>query len=159
MVVVAFNINSIDHRGIIDFCRIFSRRFIYIYIILTDMNQKISSNSKHEIPLSIVIFMLIIFFLSKNSIFITVAFVIGLLSLLSDKISYYISWVWQRILRVIGFINAHILLGLVFFVVLLPISLLYRIMNKDSLNLKAGKKSYYLDRDHLYTAKDIENPW
>jgi len=123
------------------------------------MNTKSNGNSRHEIPLSIVLFMLIIYFISKNPIFIIIGFSIGLLSLLSDTVSYYISWVWKQILRVVGFINAHLLLGLVFFVVLFPISILYRLSNRDSLNLKPGKKSYYEDRDHRFTAKDIENPW
>ncbi|MEM9545088.1 MAG: SxtJ family membrane protein [Bacteroidota bacterium] len=123
------------------------------------MNNQQNENSKHEIPLSIVLFMLILYFISKNSIFIIIGFSIGLLSLLSDTITYYISWAWKQLLRGVGFINAHVLLGLVFFVILFPISLLYRLSNRDSLNLKSGKKSYFEERDHIYVAKDIENPW
>lgn len=123
------------------------------------MSNKTLNQSRYEIPLSIVLFMLIIFFISKNDLFIFIAFGIGLISLLSKTITHYIVLVWNYILKIVGTINAHVILGLVFFIILFPISIIYRLLNRDSLNLRAGKESYFLKRDHLYTSKDIENPW
>lgn len=123
------------------------------------MDNKPSNNSRYEIPLSIVIFMLILFLISKNTIFIYLALGIGVISLLSKRITHYIVLVWNQIIKIVGTINAHVILGLIFFVILFPISMVYRLLNKDNLNLKSGKESYFQTRDHRYTAKDIENPW
>jgi len=123
------------------------------------MNNKSLNNSRYEIPLSIVVFMLILLVITKNQIFIYLAFGIGLISLLSKTITNYIVLGWTLILKIVGAINAHVILGLVFFVILFPISMIYRILNKDSLNLKSGKESYFSTREHRYTPKDIENPW
>ena len=121
--------------------------------------MKYDKQSKHEIPLSIVVFMLILFFISKTDVFIYLAFGIGLVSLLSKRMTNVFIWLWTRLLKYVGLVNTHLILGVIFFIVLFPISLIYRMWNKDSMNLKAGKDSYFIQRDHLYTAKDVENPW
>ena len=114
---------------------------------------------RYEVPLSIVLFFLILFWLSKYELFILLAFAVGILSLLSRSLAYLITHSWQKLIKALGFVNAHVLLTLIFYILLLPIALIYRWRNKDSLNLKSGKASYYTDRDHKYTPADLENPW
>jgi hypothetical protein len=46
-----------------------------------------------------------------------------------------------------------------FFMILFPISLLYRISNKDNLRLKHSHKSIWIQRNHKYTSADLENIW
>lgn len=113
----------------------------------------------YEVPLSIVLFFLIIYFISENSLFIKIGFTIGLLALLSKRLAYWINYYWKKIMAVIGFVNAHVLLSIIFFVVLFPISLFYRLLHRDSLQLKAGKKTYYKEKNHDFTKKDLENMW
>lgn len=121
--------------------------------------SKMKSNSIHEVPLSIVLFMLIIAYFTSNLLFVKIAFAVGLLSLLSSYFATALTKVWGKIIGVVGFINAHVLLSIIFFVILLPISLIYRLFNKDTLNLDAGKSSYYSERNHTYSAGDLKNPW
>jgi hypothetical protein len=42
---------------------------------------------------------------------------------------------------------------------LLPISFLFRMFVVNPLSLTNTNSSLYINRDHLYTAKDLENPW
>lgn len=84
---------------------------------------------------------------------------LGLLPLLSKRLARIITKAWQRLMAAIGFVNAHVLLTLIFFIVLVPISFLYRLLKKDPLQLKRGGDSYFQERNHQYEAKDLENPW
>jgi len=83
-----------------------------------------------------------------------------IVSLASKYLSSKIVWLWFKLAEVLGFVMSKVLLSLVFFLFLYPISLLFRIFNKDSLGLsKEGKTTYFIERDHQYSAKDLENPW
>ena len=113
----------------------------------------------YEAPLVIVLFILVFYFIFGNGILIKIAFLIGFLSLLFKRLAIILGYIWRRILKTLGFINAHVLLSLVFILVLMPVSFLYKLSNKDPLNLKGGKDSYFIVRNHQFEPKDLENPW
>jgi hypothetical protein len=85
--------------------------------------------------------------------------IIGLVSLIIPPAGKLILWVWFRIGHVLGWINTRIILGIIFYVFLTPLSLVYRLLNKDHMNMAGGKDTYYTTREHVFTAKDIENTW
>jgi len=89
-----------------------------------------------------------------------VSLVVGVLSMMSDTVMNLITSVWFKFAEFLGnYVTGPILLGLVFFVVLFPISVLARIFGPDNLMKKRRDDSYYVDRDHAYEMKDIENIW
>ena len=89
-----------------------------------------------------------------------VSFIVGALSMMSDTIMNGITWVWFKFAEILGnYITGPILLGLVFFVILFPISIFSKIFGKDNLMRKKRSDSYYVDRSHAYIAKDIEDIW
>jgi len=120
--------------------------------------MKINKN-KYEVPLSIVLFLLILFIISKQFNFIYASITIGILSLLSDWFAEKITCIWKKIMRGFGFINSHLLLSIIFFVVLTPIAFLFKFFKGDILNLKKNENTYYKERNHLYSKKDLQNPW
>ncbi|MFT6319747.1 MAG: hypothetical protein ACJAT4_000664 [Granulosicoccus sp.] len=89
-----------------------------------------------------------------------VSLVVGVLSMMSDTVMNLITSAWFKFAEILGnYVTGPILLGLVFFVVLFPISVLARIFGPDNLMKKRREDSYYVDRDHAYETKDIENIW
>jgi len=57
---------------------------------------------------------------------------------------------------------SKILLSILFFLVVLPIGLLRKIMGKDSMQMKSWKKSsesVFRQRNHQFSAKDLETPY
>jgi len=112
----------------------------------------------YDTSLSIVLLLSIIYFITKKPLFIYIGFAIGVLALLSDDINYYISIVWKKLLAVIGTINAHLILSLVFFIVLFPIASIYRLFNRDPLNLKQADSAFNV-KDKVYNREDMENLW
>lgn len=89
-----------------------------------------------------------------------VAVGIGLISVFIPIAAKGIEWVWLKFAHLLGWINSKILLGLIFFIFLLPIAWLSRLFTKDPLKLNGRQlKSLYNDRNHLYTKEDLENIW
>ena len=61
---------------------------------------------------------------------------------------------WMSVAFVLGFVMAHVILMLFFFLVITPIGLLARLFGKDFLSLKLDRaaKSYWIPRERKVTA-------
>lgn len=67
--------------------------------------------------------------------------------------------VWFWIGDKMGFVVSKLLLGALFIVLVIPIGMISRLFKKDLMFMKGSKSSCYLERDHIYSAEDFENPW
>ena len=97
-------------------------------------------------------------FLKKEEL-IYAAMIIGVIGAFIPAIAKWIHWVWYKIAELMGNIMSRGLLSAVFFLFLFPISIIYRMFNKDTLQLKRKGDTYWTSRDHLYSKKDLENAW
>ena len=71
-----------------------------------------------------------------------------------------ILWVWFKISEGMGWVMSRVLLSIVFYIILLPISKLSRALSKeDPLKLKKQDATYYDTRNHDFTAEGMENLW
>lgn len=100
-----------------------------------------------------------LFFIFKIKWFLLTAFTIAFLGAMSKPFTQATTWLWFKLSEGLGWINARILLGIIFFLILFPISLLMRLFNKNVLKLKKQTTSYYTERNHTYTNEDLENVW
>ena len=112
-----------------------------------------------EISLVITVIFMIFFLLSQNSLFIKIGLAYALLVLLVPAFRELINRVFEYIVKVLGFLNAHILLGLIFFVILFPIALIYRLIKGDTLGIRKFAESSFVERNMPFTSKHFENPW
>jgi len=109
--------------------------------------------------LTIVIGFLVLYFIFDQSWMLYVALVIGISSLLSATIRKWILKVWFGIAKILGFINSRIILTLIYYLVLFPLSLLSKLSTNQTMILKKMSTSYYTDRNHKYQKEDLEKPW
>lgn len=65
---------------------------------------------------------------------------------------------WLKASEIIGAVANRIILTLLFVVVLTPIALLYRLFTRNPLGIRrnAGSDSYFHQRNHDFTADDLE---
>lgn len=117
-----------------------------------------SKNASKTILTIVVGFLVLYIFLEKSWMVYT-ALALGVLSLISPFISDWILKLWFGLAKVLGFINSRILLTLIYYLVLLPLSLLSRLSSNQTIVLKKGLPSYFVERNHRYTKKDFEKPW
>ena len=80
------------------------------------------------------------------SIFVAIIFLI--LGLMNSKLLTPLNILWFKFGKLLGFIIAPIVMGIVFFVVITPTGLIMKIIGKDLLNNKYNNKikSYWINR-------------
>lgn len=115
-------------------------------------NIKLSSNRSFGLVFFFVFLIISLFpLLSGNNIrvwLLTISFIFLLLGLKNSKILLPLNKIWFRFGIFLGNFISPIVMGVIFFIVITPISLLLRILGKDVLNLnKNNKKTYWIKRD------------
>ena len=103
--------------------------------------------------------MIVIFWITQKKIFLLIALLIIVIGITSSFLTGKISWLWLQFSELLGAIMSKVILTIVYFVFLVPVALFYRLSKKDALSLKRKDHSYYINRDHQYSPKDIENIW
>ena len=113
---------------------------------------KIGSNRSFGIVFFIVFLLIATYPLINNgelriwSLILSLAFLI--LGLLNSKILYPLNKIWFKFGLLLGRIVSPLVMVIIFFLVVTPIGLLMRILNKDLLNLKFNKsKSYWIEKN------------
>jgi len=69
---------------------------------------------------------------------------------------------WLGLSHLMGTVASTIILSVVFFLIVTPLSLLRRGLKHDPMRLKAwknGRTSVFVTRDHTYTAQELEQPF
>ncbi len=119
-----------------------------------------TSSDRYKTILVIVTGLVVLALIFKRHWLIQSAMIIGLVSTFIPAAAKGIEWSWLKLAQGLGWINTRILLSLVYFVFLLPIAWLSRLFTKDPLVLRNRKTaSLFINRDHQYTKKDLENIW
>ena len=83
-----------------------------------------------------------------NFYFITTSIIFLILGLINSKLLTPLNKSWIKLGEILGIIVAPIVMALVYFVILTPVSLIVRVFGKDLLNLKflKEKESYWIKR-------------
>ena len=101
----------------------------------------------------------ILFLVYTSKWFLIGSLVIGFLGLLSPLAARYIHVGWSRFSKVIGSVVSRILLGIIFFLVLTPLSALSRLSGKRHLRLREGGGSYFRETNKTYNRDSLKNSW
>ncbi len=88
-----------------------------------------------------------------------VSLTIGVIGIISSNLSIKIEWGWMKIAKFMGYIIPNILLTIVFFLILFPISLLSKLFIKDSLKLSKKYKTYFIDINREMDKESFEKMW
>lgn len=121
--------------------------------------------SKEQLVGSGMAFVLILLFVGlqfEKNIYIKIAFVCLLLNMIFPKVFYPFGVLWFSLSNLLGLVMPKVLLSIIFFSVVLPMSLLRKLIRKDSLKLnmwKKGKGSVMKERNYTYTSLDLEKPY
>ena len=121
--------------------------------------SKIKSNPSKTI-LTISIGFLVVFLLLENKLFLQLSLIIGLIGIFSIYLSEKVEYLWFKLAELLGFIVPNIILSIVFYLFLFPISILSKLFSdKDLLKLKQQNKSTYIKTVKKFDSKSFENPW
>jgi len=87
-------------------------------------------------------------------IYVSIGFLV--IALASKKLTSLIGKGWFAFSHYFGIVMNHIILFIIFFLFLLPLSQLQKLMGKKQ---NKEDSSYFQKRNHLFTTKDVEHPW
>ena len=120
------------------------------------MKPKIKTNNKSFGILFFIIFLLIGLWPLLNGeelriIYLIIGFVILFLGIINAKILTPFNKIWIKLGEILGIIIAPIVMALVYFVILTPISIIIRVFGKDLLGLKflKEKNTYWIKRKKI----------
>src|SRR5688572_19397457 len=117
-------------------------------------------NDRYKNILVICMGLIIVGLIIDRTVFTYIALGIGVVSLISLFVADKILALWFKIAMILGAINSKVLLSVIYFLVLLPLAMVNRLINTDPLRLKRPKvTSYFMDRNHQYKKVDLKKPW
>lgn len=115
--------------------------------------------SSRQVVLIIVLGFVILYYIFSLKWIIFVVLAIGGLGAFSVSFSKKIDWLWFKFAQVIGLLFSNILLTIVYFLILYPISFISNFFNKDPLMLSKDYKSYFVTQNREIQPEDFEKTW
>lgn len=112
--------------------------------------------------LALVLILLIIAWVDSHNLFVGAAAAGVLLCMVAPLVFTPFAVLWFGLSRAMGMVMSRVVLTLVYFLVVMPVGLVRRVMGADPMLLKRWKKNdgtVFVDRQHTFSAKDIEHPY
>ena len=125
-------------------------------------STSITKEQAKDSGMAIMLILMIIGFFTNNDLFYKLAIPVLLMNMIFPMFYYPFAILWFGLSNLLGTIVSKILLSIVFFIIVLPVALLRRMLGKDSLLLKKFKKSsesVMKTRNQTYVATDLEKPF
>lgn len=91
-----------------------------------------------------------------------IATLVLVLTMTVPKIFSPFAKLWFAFAHLLGTVMSKIILGVIFFIILLPVAGLRKFLGKDSMQLKkwkSGDESAFRVRDHTFKPEDISRPF
>ena len=125
-------------------------------------NENIKLNYKQNLQtiLIITVGFVALYIYFRIDIYLYISLVIGLIGIVSDYLTDKVVWVWNKISWLLSKIVPNILLSIIFYLILYPISILSKIFGeKDTLNLKNTKNTLFIETNKEFNKIDFEKPY
>ncbi|OQP57249.1 hypothetical protein A3860_11880 [Niastella vici] len=116
-------------------------------------------NKVLETILVLVLALVVFYRITNNRYLFGLAIAVGAIGLFIPALAEKIHLVWMKLAEGLGAVTSKIILTIIFFVILVPISFLFKAFGKNAVQKKAGSNSYFKERNFTYTRESLENVW
>ena len=126
------------------------------------LRKTITKDQSRDTGMAMVLLCLLLAVAPKRHVFLYVAMGLHVVNMIVPSIYKPLAYLWFGLSDLMGAVMSKVLLSIVFFFVVTPIAILRRLSGKDALKLrafKASKESAMIERNHMFTAKDLESPY
>ena len=124
--------------------------------------EKITLDQCKDTGLALILIALLIVWAHRSFSLVAPAIVVLILTMAAPKLLSPLARLWFGLSHYLGQAASTILLSIVFFGVVTPIGLIRKFSGKDAMGLgqwRAGRQSTLIQRDHTFTAADLEKPF
>jgi len=82
-------------------------------------------------------------------------------AIIESRVTTILSEYWMKFAHILGNVNSRIILSIVFYMILTPFALIYRMFNKAAIDHFFGKnrKSNFDDKSSAYSKESLEKLW
>jgi len=120
------------------------------------------SNNSNPVKTTLIISVgfILVYLFSKGDWAIYTSLIIGFVGIFSTYLSKKIHFLWMKLAWLLSLIIPNIVLGIIFFLFLLPISILSKLFRKkDPLQLKNTTDSVFIDVNKNFEKSCFEKTW
>lgn len=125
-------------------------------------DTKITESQCKDAGMALVLLLLIAYFTFHQGYWIYIATAALVITMAAPKLIKPFARVWFYVAHFLGTYVSKVILFIVFYIVVTPVGLLRRLLNKDTLKLKGFKKekmSVMDERNTIYQPGDITKPF
>ena len=126
------------------------------------MNKNPTREQCKDTGIILGIFLLYFSIRNVNNTLFLATFIIFVFVIIFPKMFKFLAILWFGFSHLLGTIMTKLLLTVIFYLVVAPVSIIRKLMKKDGMNLKRFKsstKSVWMDREHEITKKDLFKPF
>jgi hypothetical protein len=123
------------------------------------MEVKMKTGTTKSTILIISMGFLTLFLLFQWQLALFLSLLVGITGIISSYLSERIEWVWMKLAQLLAYIMPNLLLSIVFFFLLFPISLLSKLFTKDPLMLSNKHNSYFIEVKENVNKDNFEKVW
>ena len=102
---------------------------------------------------------LVIYLFTENVTFLYVSFFFGLVGIFVKPLAAFITKIWFWLADILNLVFSKLVLGLLFYVILFPLALFYKVAGNDKLRLKETNRETWILKNQLFRASDFERIW
>lgn len=132
---------------------------IYLYTFLNYGGKGMKKDTSKSTILIISMGFLVLYLVFYLKWAVIVSLIVGVIGIISPFLSTKIEWVWMKLAQLLEYFIPNVLLSIVFFLFLFPISLLSKLFTKDPLMLSKKYKTYFININREIDKKSFENIW
>jgi hypothetical protein len=120
----------------------------------------ITKEQSKDSGLALVLIFLFLGVFLKSLAYVKIGLIILLLDMIWPLFFYWFAFLWFGLSKILSLVMTKILLGAVFYIFIVPVGMIRKILRKDTMDLNEFKKntvSVFKDRNHFFGAEDIKN--
>jgi hypothetical protein len=124
--------------------------------------ETISENQAKDTGMAMVLICLLVAFFVKIQLMLGISIILLIINMTWPTAFKPVAKIWLTLSHLLGSVMSKVILTIIFFILVLPIGFMRRLLGKDPMQLQKWKKdqtSAFKTREHVYTAKDIEHPY
>ena len=133
-----------------------------VHMFFSPLQKRITTKQAGDSGMALVLILLLSGYFTGNSNLYKIAIPILIVNMIYPMAFYYWGIIWIGLSTMIGTVVSKILLGLVYFIVVLPMALMRQIIGKDPMKIKQFKKSsssIMKVRKHKLKPEDVIYPY
>lgn len=124
------------------------------------MSAESRSTNPTKTVLVITVGFLVLYFISKQIVFLYIAMGVGILGAISSYLAEKIDWLWTKLGWLLSFIVPNIIMTIIFYLILTPTAFLSRLFGKsDPMDLKNTQSSLFKEKETKFSKESFEKPW